>query len=156
MKPSLRPNPSVPAACNALSYSKTVAGLAHEYTLQAKAAGENQETAENPVSETPAAEETPVVPGMEPAPPGAPVEPTEEINTTVPYYMYGAFENGGYHQPSVEEEEVAPGEEKKEKRTRARTEVEAPSSFIAAGGWLLWRLRARNGRLSSWQHAEGQ
>lgn len=139
MKPSLRPNPSVPAACNALSYSKTVAGLAHEYTMQAKAAGESQASSENPVSETPAAEETPVAPGMEPAPPGAPVEPaaTEEINTTVPYYMYGAFENGGYHQPPVEEEEVAPGEEKKEK-TRTRTEPEAPSSFIAAGGRLVW------------------
>ena len=140
MKPSLRPNPSVPAACNALSYSKTVSGLAHEYTMQAKAAGESQASTENPVSETPAAEETPVAPGMEPAPPGAPVEPaaTEEINTTVPYYMYGAFENGGYHQPPVEEEEVAPGEEKKEKKTRTRTEPEAPSSFIAAGGRLVW------------------
>ena len=153
MKPSLRPNPTVPAACDALSYTKTVAGLAHEYTKQAKAtAGETGATettvGETTVGETPATEtpatETPTTemagmtnvdetaPGVEPAPPGAPVE--EPVNTSLPYYMYGAFENGGYYQPPAEEEETAPGEEKKEKKPREKPEWETATGIISAGG----------------------
>ena len=126
MKPSLRPNPTVPAACDALSYTKTVAGLVHEYTKQAKATAGETGATETPSNETPATEtpatETPTTemagmtnvdetaPGVEPAPPGAPAE--EPVNTSLPYYMYGAFEYGGYYQPPAEEEETAPGEEK--------------------------------------------
>lgn len=143
MKPSLRPNPTVPAACDALSYTKTVAGLAHEYTKQAKAtAGETAvgETAvgETAVGETPATEMAGMTnvdetaPGVEPAPPGAPVE--EPVNTSLPYYMYGAFENGGYYQPPAEEEETAPGEEKKEKKPRKEPEWETATGIISAGG----------------------
>lgn len=143
MKPSLRPNPTVPAACDALSYTKTVAGLAHEYTKQAKAtAGETAvgETAvgETAVGETPATEMAGMTnmdetaPGVEPAPPGAPVE--EPVNTSLPYYMYGAFENGGYYQPPAEEEETAPGEEKKEKKPREKPEWETATGIISAGG----------------------
>lgn len=148
MKPSLRPNPTVPAACDALSYTKTVAGLAHEYTKQAKAtAGETAvgettvgETAvgETPATETPATEMAGMTnvdetaPGLEPAPPGAPAE--EPVNTSLPYYMYGAFENGGYYQPPAEEEETAPGEEKKEKKPRKEPEWETATGIISAGG----------------------
>lgn len=143
MKPSLRPNPTVPAACDALSYTKTVAGLAHEYTKQAKAtAGETAvgETAvgETAVGETPATEMAGMTnmdetaPGVEPAPPGAPAE--EPVNTSLPYYMYGAFENGGYYQPPAEEEETAPGEEKKEKKPRKEPEWETATGIISAGG----------------------
>lgn len=143
MKPSLRPNPTVPAACDALSYTKTVAGLAHEYTKQAKAtAGETAvgETAvgETAVGETPATEMAGMTnmdetaPGAEPAPPGAPAE--EPVNTSLPYYMYGAFENGGYYQPPAEEEETAPGEEKKEKKPRKEPEWETATGIISAGG----------------------
>ncbi|KAM7455009.1 hypothetical protein BLSTO_04232 [Blastocystis sp. subtype 1] len=152
VKPSLRPNPTVPAACDALSYTKTVAGLAHEYTKRAKAtAGETTvgettvgETTvgETPSNETPATE-TPTTemagmtnmdetaPGVEPAPPGAPAE--EPVNTSLPYYMYGAFENGGYYQPPAEEEETAPGEEKKEKKPRKEPEWETATGIISAG-----------------------
>lgn len=143
MKPSLRPNPTVPAACDALSYTKTVAGLAHEYTKQAKAtAGETAvgETAvgETAVGETPATEMAGMTnmdetaPGVEPAPPGAPAE--EPVNTSLPYYMYGAFENGGYYQPPAEEEETAPGEEKKEKKPQEKPEWETATGIISAGG----------------------
>lgn len=143
MKPSLRPNPTVPAACDALSYTKTVAGLAHEYTKQAKAtAGETAvgETAvgETAVGETPTTEMAGMTnvdetaPGVEPAPPGAPAE--EPVNTSLPYYMYGAFENGGYYQPPAEEEETAPGEEKKEKKPRKEPEWETATGIISAGG----------------------
>ena len=153
MKPSLRPNPTVPAACDALSYTKTVAGLAHEYTKQAKAtAGETTvgettvgettvgETTvgETPTTETPSTEMAGMTnvdetaPGVEPAPPGAPAE--EPVNTSLPYYMYGAFENGGYYQPPAEEEETAPGEEKKEKKPREKPEWETATGIISAGG----------------------
>ena len=143
MKPSLRPNPTVPAACDALSYTKTVAGLAHEYTKQAKAtAGETAvgETTvgETTVGETPATEMAGMTnvdetaPGVEPAPPGAPAE--EPVNTSLPYYMYGAFENGGYYQPPAEEEETAPGEEKKEKKPQEKPEWETATGIISAGG----------------------
>lgn len=143
MKPSLRPNPTVPAACDALSYTKTVAGLAHEYTKQAKATAGETGTTETPATETPATE-TPTTemagmtnvdetaPGVEPAPPGAPAE--EPVNTSLPYYMYGAFENGGYYQPPAEEEETAPGEEKKEKKPRKEPEWETATGIISAGG----------------------
>ena len=148
MKPSLRPNPTVPAACDALSYTKTVAGLAHEYTKQAKATAGETTVGETTVGETPSNEtpatETPTTemagmtnvdetaPGVEPAPPGAPVE--EPVNTSLPYYMYGAFENGGYYQPPAEEEETAPGEEKKEKKPRKEPEWETATGIISAGG----------------------
>ena len=148
MKPSLRPNPTVPAACDALSYTKTVAGLAHEYTKQAKATAGETGATETPATETPATEtpatETPTTemagmtnvdetaPGVEPAPPGAPAE--EPVNTSLPYYMYGAFENGGYYQPPAEEEETAPGEEKKEKKPRKEPEWETATGIISAGG----------------------
>lgn len=143
MKPSLRPNPTVPAACDALSYTKTVAGLAHEYTKQAKATAGETGATETPSNETPATE-TPTTemagmtnvdetaPGVEPAPPGAPAE--EPVNTSLPYYMYGAFENGGYYQPPAEEEETAPGEEKKEKKPRKEPEWETATGIISAGG----------------------
>lgn len=143
MKPSLRPNPTVPAACDALSYTKTVAGLAHEYTKQAKATAGETGATETPATETPATE-TPTTemagmtnvdetaPGVEPAPPGAPAE--EPVNTSLPYYMYGAFENGGYYQPPAEEEETAPGEEKKEKKPRKEPEWETATGIISAGG----------------------
>ena len=143
MKPSLRPNPTVPAACDALSYTKTVAGLAHEYTKQAKATAGETGATETPATETPATE-TPATemagmtnvdetaPGVEPAPPGAPAE--EPVNTSLPYYMYGAFENGGYYQPPAEEEETAPGEEKKEKKPRKEPEWETATGIISAGG----------------------
>ena len=143
MKPSLRPNPTVPAACDALSYTKTVAGLAHEYTKQAKATAGETGATETPSTETPATE-TPTTemagmtnvdetaPGVEPAPPGAPAE--EPVNTSLPYYMYGAFENGGYYQPPAEEEETAPGEEKKEKKPRKEPEWETATGIISAGG----------------------
>ena len=143
MKPSLRPNPTVPAACDALSYTKTVAGLAHEYTKQAKATAGETGATETPSNETPATE-TPTTemagmtnvdetaPGVEPAPPGAPAE--EPVNTGLPYYMYGAFENGGYYQPPAEEEETAPGEEKKEKKPREKPEWETATGIISAGG----------------------
>lgn len=142
VKPSLRPNPTVPAACDALSYTKTVAGLAHEYTKQAKATADETPSGETPSGETPGEglghigmtetpiDETPGAPGIDPAPPGAPEEP---VNTTLPYYMYGAFENGGYYQPPAEEEEAAPGEEKKEKKPREKTEWETPTGIISAG-----------------------
>lgn len=138
VKPSLRPNPTVPAACDALSYTKTVAGLAHEYTKQAKATADETPSGETPgeglgptgMAETPI-DETPGAPGIDPAPPGAPAE--EPVNTTLPYYMYGAFENGGYYQPPAEEEETAPGEEKKEKKPREKTEWETPTGIISAG-----------------------
>ena len=71
-------------------------------------------------------------PGVEPAPPGAPAE--EPVNTSLPYYMYGAFENGGYYQPPAEEEETAPGEEKKEKKPRKEPEWETATGIISAGG----------------------
>lgn len=148
MKPSLRPNPTVPAACDALSYTKTVAGLAHEYTKQAKATAGETAVGETGATETPATEtpatETPTTemagmtnvdetaPGVEPAPPGAPAE--EPVNTSLPYYMYGAFENGGYYQPPAEEEETAPGEEKKEKKPREKPEWETATGIISAGG----------------------
>ena len=148
MKPSLRPNPTVPAACDALSYTKTVAGLAHEYTKQAKATAGETGATETPSTETPSTEtpatETPTTemagmtnvdetaPGVEPAPPGAPAE--EPVNTSLPYYMYGAFENGGYYQPPAEEEETAPGEEKKEKKPRKEPEWETATGIISAGG----------------------
>ena len=148
MKPSLRPNPTVPAACDALSYTKTVAGLAHEYTKQAKATAGETAVGETAVGETPSNEtpsnETPTTemagmtnvnetaPGVEPAPPGAPAE--EPVNTSLPYYMYGAFENGGYYQPPAEEEETAPGEEKKEKKPRKEPEWETATGIISAGG----------------------
>ena len=143
MKPSLRPNPTVPAACDALSYTKTVAGLAHEYTKQAKATAGETTVGETTVGETPTTE-TPstemagmtnvdeTAPGVEPAPPGAPAE--EPVNTSLPYYMYGAFENGGYYQPPAEEEETAPGEEKKEKKPREKPEWETATGIISAGG----------------------
>ena len=70
-------------------------------------------------------------PGVEPAPPGAPAE--EPVNTSLPYYMYGAFENGGYYQPPAEEEETAPGEEKKEKKPRKEPEWETATGIISAG-----------------------
>ena len=143
MKPSLRPNPTVPAACDALSYTKTVAGLAHEYTKQAKATAGETTVGETTVGETPTTD-TPstemagmtnvdeTAPGVEPAPPGAPAE--EPVNTSLPYYMYGAFENGGYYQPPAEEEETAPGEEKKEKKPREKPEWETATGIISAGG----------------------
>lgn len=138
MKPSLRPNPTVPAACDALSYTKTVAGLAHEYTKQAKATAGETAVGETAVGETPATEMAGMTnmdetaPGVEPAPPGAPAE--EPVNTSLPYYMYGAFENGGYYQPPAEEEETAPGEEKKEKKPRKEPEWETATGIISAGG----------------------
>lgn len=138
MKPSLRPNPTVPAACDALSYTKTVAGLAHEYTKQAKATAGETAVGETTVGETPATEMAGMTnmdetaPGVEPAPPGAPAE--EPVNTSLPYYMYGAFENGGYYQPPAEEEETAPGEEKKEKKPRKEPEWETATGIISAGG----------------------
>lgn len=138
MKPSLRPNPTVPAACDALSYTKTVAGLAHEYTKQAKATVGETAVGETAVGETPTTEMAGMTnvdetaPGLEPAPPGAPAE--EPVNTSLPYYMYGAFENGGYYQPPAEEEETAPGEEKKEKKPRKEPEWETATGIISAGG----------------------
>ena len=138
MKPSLRPNPTVPAACDALSYTKTVAGLAHEYTKQAKATVGETTVGETPATETPTTEMAGMTnvdetaPGVEPAPPGAPAE--EPVNTSLPYYMYGAFENGGYYQPPAEEEETAPGEEKKEKKPREKPEWETATGIISAGG----------------------
>lgn len=138
MKPSLRPNPTVPAACDALSYTKTVAGLAHEYTKQAKATVGETAVGETAVGETPTTEMAGMTnvdetaPGVEPAPPGAPAE--EPVNTSLPYYMYGAFENGGYYQPPAEEEETAPGEEKKEKKPRKEPEWETATGIISAGG----------------------
>lgn len=138
MKPSLRPNPTVPAACDALSYTKTVAGLAHEYTKQAKATAGETGATETPATETPTTEMAGMTnvdetaPGVEPAPPGAPAE--EPVNTSLPYYMYGAFENGGYYQPPAEEEETAPGEEKKEKKPRKEPEWETATGIISAGG----------------------
>lgn len=122
VRPSLRPNPMVPPACQSLLGTNTIVGGSHAYTMQ------RNDVPEEPVH-VDAGE-------AEPAPPGAEnVEFNEQVAQEAGNYDYYSYvTNAKEGEIDWDYDETAPGVDKKPKPKREPQtgEESIPGSFISS------------------------
>lgn len=124
VRPSLRPNPMVPPACDSLMGTATIVGGSHAYTMQR----------DQPLMET---APTGIEGDTEPAPPGADGSNTVEYDPAAAqaagydYYSYVTDAKEG--EIDWDYDETAPGVTKKPRERTERPPTESmPGSFISS------------------------